>query len=162
MSASWSSRGAVGGEDDEGRGRGLDGAELGDAHLPGREHLEQEGLELVVGAVDLVDQQQRRALLEGGQHRPREQEPLVVQALLGLLGSRRGPATRRLEGAQVQDLAREVPVVERLGGVDALVALQPHQRQLQRLGQRLGERGLARAGLALEQQRPLHRAASGR
>ena len=32
-------------------------------------------------------------------------------------------------GAQVQDLAREVPVVERLAGVDALVALQPDQRR---------------------------------
>ncbi len=56
----------------------------------------------------------------------------------------------------MQDLAREVPVVERLGGVDALVALQPDQRQLEALRDRLGERGLAGAGLTLEQQRPLH------
>ena len=56
----------------------------------------------------------------------------------------------------MQDLAREVPVVERLGRVDALVALQPDQRQVERLGDRLGQRGLAGAGLALEQQRPLH------
>ena len=40
-------------------------------------------------------------------------------------------AAGRLERAQVQDLAREVPVVERLGGVDALVALQPDQRQVE-------------------------------
>ena len=66
------------------------------------------------------------------------------------------PAAGGLERAQVQDLAREVPVVERLGGVDALVALQPDQRQVERLGERLGQRGLAGAGLALEQQRPLH------
>ena len=77
--------GAVGGQHHDRRGRGRDGAELGDAHLVGREHLEQERLELVVGPVDLVDQQHRRALLERGQHRPGEQEPLVVQALLGLL-----------------------------------------------------------------------------
>ena len=43
--------------------------------------------------------------------------------------SARPPRAGRLEGAQVQDLAREVPVVERLGGVDPLVALQPDQRQ---------------------------------
>ena len=57
----------------------------------------------------------------------------------------------------MEDLAREVPVVERLGGVDALVALQPDQRQVERLGERLGQRGLAGAGLPLEQQRALHR-----
>ena len=147
--------GAVGGEHDDRRGRGLDGAELGDGDLVGRQHLEQERLELVVGPVDLVDQQHRRALLQRGQHRPGEQEPLVVQALLGLLDVGRR-AAGRLERAQVQDLAREVPVVERLGGVDALVALQPDQRQVERLGDRLGQRGLAGAGLALEQQRPLH------
>ena len=56
----------------------------------------------------------------------------------------------------MQDLAREVPVVERLRRVDALVALQPHQRQVEALRDRLGERGLAGAGLTLEQQRPLH------
>ena len=145
--------GAVGGEDDDRRDRRLDGAELGDRDLPGGEHLEQERLELVVRAVDLVDEQQGRALLEGGQDRPGQQEPLVVQALLGLLGV--GTPTG-LERPQVQDLAREVPVVERLGGVDALVALEPHQRQLQRLGEGLGERGLAGPGLPLEQQRPLH------
>ncbi len=61
-----------------------------------------------------------------------------------------------LEGAQVEDLSREVPVVERLRGVDALVALQPDQRQVERRGERLGECGLAGAGLALDQQRPLH------
>ena len=38
-----------------------------------------------------------------------------------------GRAGRGLQGAQVQQLAREVPVVERLRGVDAVVALQPDQ-----------------------------------
>ena len=56
----------------------------------------------------------------------------------------------------MEDLTREVPVVERLGGVDALVALQADQRQVERLGQSLGQRRLAGAGLALEQQRALH------
>ena len=40
-----------------------------------------------------------------------------------------GPVVERLYGTQVEDLAREVPVVERLRRVDALVALQPDQRQ---------------------------------
>ena len=145
--------GAVRGEHDDRRGRGPHGAELGDRHLVRRQHLEQERLELVVGPVHLVDQQHRRAVLERLQHRPGEQEARVVQALLGLLDV---GAAGGLERAQVQDLAREVPVVERLGRVDALVALEPHQRQVEALRDRLGERGLAGAGLTLEQQRPLH------
>ena len=152
--------GPVGGQHHDRRRRGRDGAELGDGHLVGRQHLEQERLELVVGPVDLVDQQDGRALLERGQHRPGQQEALVVQRLLGLLDV--GAAARRLERAQVQDLAREVPVVERLGGVDALVALQPDQRQVERLGDRLGQRGLAGAGLALDAAAAAASAARGR
>ena len=56
----------------------------------------------------------------------------------------------------MEDLAGEVPVVERLAGVDALVALQAHQRQLEAGRERLGQRGLARARLALEEERALH------
>ena len=52
-----------------------------------------------------------------------------------------------------QQLARIVPLVQRLGGVDALVALEAHERRVERLGQRLGRLGLADAGLALEQDR---------
>ena len=90
--------GPVRGEHDDRRRRGRHGAELGDAHLVGREHLEQERLELVVGPVDLVDEQHRRALLQRGQHRPGQQEPLVVQALLGLLARRRGRRHRPPRG----------------------------------------------------------------
>ena len=150
--------GPVGGEHHDRRGGGPDRAQLGDADLVRREHLQQERLELVVGPVDLIDQQHHRALLQRGEHRAGEQEPLVVQALLGLLGGqpRLGTARDGLQCPQVQDLAREVPVVERLGGVDPLVALQPDQRQPQPLGDRLGQRGLAGARLPLEQQRTLH------
>ena len=49
-----------------------------------------------------------------------------MQLGLQRLGAR--GLTGRLGRAQVQQLAREVPVVERLAGVDALVALQPQQR----------------------------------
>ena len=133
-----------------------DGAELGDGHLVGRQHLQQERLELVVGAVDLVDEQHRRRLAQRAEHRPGEQEPLVEERLLRRVGVGDRSAAGGLEGAQVQDLPREVPVVERLGRVDALVALQPDQRQVQRLGEGLGQGGLAGARLALQQQGPLH------
>ena len=48
----------------------------------------------------------------------------------------------------MQELAREVPLVERLRGVDALVALEPDQLQAQALGAlgtEAGERAVARA-----------------
>ena len=52
--------GAVRREDHGGAPAGADRAELGDRDLEVGEHLEQEGLELLVGAVDLVDQQHDR------------------------------------------------------------------------------------------------------
>ena len=62
-----------------------------------------------------------------------------------------------LGGTQVQQLARVVPVVHGLGGVDALVALQADQLAAGPPADHLGDLGLADAGLALEQQRPLQR-----
>ena len=53
---------AVGGDDDDGRLCGRDRAELGDRHLKVRQDLEEEGLERLVGPVELVDQEDRRAL----------------------------------------------------------------------------------------------------
>ena len=64
---------------------------------------------------------------------------------------------RRLCGPQVQELAAEVPVVERLAGLQTFVALQSVDRPAGDLGQGVGERGLADTGLALEEQRPVHR-----
>ena len=52
---------AVRGEDDDGRFGGLDGAKFGDGDLEVGEGFEEEGLERLVGAVDLVDQKDRRA-----------------------------------------------------------------------------------------------------
>ena len=54
---------------------------------------------------------------------------------------------------QVQELAAVVPVVDGLGGVDALVALQPDELAAGPGGEDLGHLGLADAGLALQQQR---------
>src|SRR2546428_863069 len=51
--------GSVRGDDDRRRPLGLDGADLGDRDLEVREQLEQESLELVIGTVDFVDQQDR-------------------------------------------------------------------------------------------------------
>ena len=62
-----------------------DRAELGDRHAGLGQQLEQERLEVVVGAVDLVDQQHRRpraGVLERAQQRPADQVVGAEQVLL--------------------------------------------------------------------------------
>ena len=118
--------------------------------LASAEQLEQERLEVVVGAVDLVDQQHRgprAGMLERPQQRPPDQ---VVGAEQVLLAERR---VARVGEPDAEQLARVVPLVERLGGVDPLVALQPDQRRVEHGRERPGRLGLADARLALEQQR---------
>ena len=141
---------AVGG-DDHGRAcAGPDRADLGDRHLEVREQLEQEGLELVVGAVELVDQQHDRLVgLDRLEQRARERGS----------GGRRGRRRRRRASAGArraadrEQLALVVPVVERLVDVDPLVALQADQARAGGRRERLRDLGLADARLALEQQR---------
>src|SRR5919202_371599 len=132
--------GPVGGNDHRRRLLGAHDPDLRNRHLEVREELEQEGLELVVGAVELVDQQDRAGLREGLEQGPAHQE---------LLGVQRGGAA----GPQLQQLARVVPVVEGVVDVDALIALQADERRAHGGGQRLGELGLAHARLTLHQQR---------
>ena len=74
-----------------------DRADLGDRHGGLGEQLEQERLEVVVGAVDLVDQQHRRpraGVLERPQQRPPDQvvgaEQVVLAELLGRWRRRAG------------------------------------------------------------------------
>ena len=119
-----------------------------------RERLEQERLERLVGAVELVDQQHRGAALLGLhrlEQRAADQEALREQ----LLGQRVAVGRAlRLGGADRHHLRREVPLVDRARRVEALVALQPDQPAAERLAERLGDLGLADPGLALEEQRP--------
>ena len=53
-------------------------------------------------------------------------------------------------------LRRVVPLVDGGGDVEPLVALEADQLAPERLGQNLGDLGLADAGLALEEERPAH------
>ena len=57
----------------------------------------------------------------------------------------------------MQQLARVVPVVQRVMEVDALVALEADQPRALRSGKRARHLGLADPGLALEQERLLER-----
>ncbi len=74
--------GAVAGEHHDRRPLGTEHAELGHGDLEVAEHFEQVRLELVVGSIDLVDQQHRGRSVDGldrAQEGPLEQEPLLVQ-----------------------------------------------------------------------------------
>ena len=87
--------GAVRGDDHDRRMRRLDGAELGDRHLEIGQHLEQEGLERLVGAVELVDQQHRRAGrvgLERLQQRPLDQKTFREDVVRRAARGRRSPS----------------------------------------------------------------------
>ena len=74
----------------------------------------------------------------------------VVRAEQVLLAQR---LAARVGQPDAEQLAGVVPLVERLGRVDPLVALQADQRRVEHGRERLGRLGLADARLALEQQR---------
>ncbi len=127
-----------------------DRSELGDRDLEVREHLEQERLELLVGAVDLVDQQHDRLVgVDRLEQRAPDQELGAEELLL-----RDRALLRR---ADVEELARVVPLVHRVRDVEPLVALQPNQPRGERRRERLRRLGLPHARLALEQHGLLER-----
>ena len=143
--------------DDRDRGRlGLDRAELGNRQLVLGQHLEQEGIEGFVGAVEFVDQQHRRTrLCERLQQRALDQHAARVQAVREALAI--GFVTQRMGSlgkAYLDHLARDVPLVGRLRDVEAFVALHTQQGRRQGRRQCLRQLGLADARLAFEEQRP--------
>src|SRR3954454_18327629 len=128
---------------------GLEAAELGDRDLEVREQLEQHRLELLVGLVDLVDEQHDRLLGGDRAHqRALEQELLAEDVVLDLLPSRALGL-----GLDAQELLAVVPLVQRLGLVEALVALQAHEPAVEVVRQRARELGLPDAGGALDEDR---------
>ena len=75
----------------------LIGAELRHRDLEVGQHFQQKGLERLVGAVELVDQQHRRAGgigLERLQQRPLDQEALGEDVVLDAARGRRRPPPR--------------------------------------------------------------------
>ncbi len=138
--------GPVGREDHCRCGLSLDGADLGDADLEVGQYLKQERLELVVGPVDLVNQQHRPITgPDGLQQRPLQQElgaeELVNRLVVGRLTLG--------QGAYLEHLTGVVPLIERLVGVDALVALEADELAAEDVCEHLGDFGLADAYLAL-------------
>jgi hypothetical protein len=127
----------------------LDHAQLGDRDLEVGQDLEQHRLELLVGLVDLVDQQDDR-LLRGDrvEQRPGEQEVLAEDVLLHVL-----PAGVARLGLDAQQLLAVVPLVQRLGLVEALVALEPDQLAFSCTRESLCQLCLADARRSLDQNR---------
>ncbi len=145
---------AVRSEHHQGHVLGAYRAELRNRDLEIREHFEEKGLEAFVGAIDLVDQQDRRAFAarDRAQQRPLEQV-LAPEDQVFELG---GIAGFSLRDAQAQQLALVVPLVERGVGVQALVALQPDKFSREHAGEDLRDLGLADPRLPLHQERLLH------
>ena len=125
----------------------LDPSELRDRDLEVGEHLQQHRLELLVGLVDLVDQEHHRLLGGDRRHqRARKQELLAEDVVLDSV-----PAGAGGLGLDSQQLLAVVPLIQSLRLVQALVALQAHQLAVEVLGQRLGQLGLAHARWALHE-----------
>ena len=128
--------------------------ELGNGHLEVRQHLEEIGLERLVGAIELVDQQHRRRAVVRRQRfeqRPAQQEARG-EDVVGELATLH--ALRRLGKADLDHLARVVPLVDRRRDVETFVALQPQQLAAQPPSEHLRDLGLAHARLAFEEQGP--------
>ena len=138
----------VRGEDDDRHRRRRDLAQLGDRDLEVGEQLQQHRLELLVGLVDLVDQQHDRLGAGDRLHqRPRQQELGAEDVLLDVV-----PAALAA-GLDPQQLLAVVPLVHRLRLVEPLVALQAHQLAAGRARERLRQLGLADPRRALDQDR---------
>ena len=129
-----------------------DRAELGDSHREVGEHFEQERLELVVRAVELVDQEHRAGTgADRLQQRPLDEEPASGAPPPAGRGRSRPTAARASRGA-----AARSSTCQRLRGVDPLVALEADQLRVEDPRSGLADLGLADTGF-LEQQRPPHR-----
>src|SRR6185369_6343265 len=133
---------------------GADGAELGDGHLKVRQELQQVALELLIRAIDFVDEQNRRpltCLFNRAQQGPFDEKRLGEELV------RRDGAieiARNLNHADFEQLPRVVPLVHSLADVEAFVTLETDERGIERGGKHLRNFCLADTGFAFEKQRP--------
>ena len=151
--------GAVRRDHHERRHRSAKRAELGDRDRVVGQDLEEEGLELVVRPVDFVDEQHGRrtlSVVDRLQERAAHEEALGVELVLERIGRGvRADLAGGFCGAQVQELPGVVPLVDGLGDVETLVALQAHELAARPPGQHLGNLGLADPRLAFQQERAM-------
>src|SRR5690348_975270 len=147
--------GAIRGEHHGRPPRGTDGAELGDGDLEIGEDLEQERLELLIAPVHFINEQDgRRPLVRDRlQQRALEQKRLAEDRRFLLLDG----ARRVLLELDAEELLGVVPLVERGGGVEPLVALEPDERRVERTREHLGDVRLPDTGMPFHDERLLER-----
>ena len=142
--------GPVRGDNDNRRRLGDDWAEFGNRDLPFRQDFQKIGLKRLVGAVQLVDQQNWRAAAVVTQR--------LEQRALDQIVSGKQVRTRQhaLPGRlNLHHLPCIVPLIGGRGDVQPLIALQADQPPSQQACERLCDLGLTNARLALEEQRAL-------
>ena len=147
---------AIGGDDDRRRLARLEGADLRNRDLKVGERFQQKRLELLVRAVQLIDQQHpaaRHRRVDRLQQRAGQQE--LTGKDVDMLEAAGARLAGRLQHADAQDLPRVVPFIDRRRHVQPLVALQADQIGIQDRRQHLGDLGLADPGLSLQEQRPV-------
>src|SRR2546423_2309536 len=136
-------------DDDRRRDRGPEGTELGHCDLEVGQQLEQVGLELLVGSVDLIDEEHggRTVARDRLEKRAPDQEALAVDAVAGFIG-----APFALRETDLKYLPRIVPVVYGRRDVEALVALETDELSAERGGEGFCDLRLADAGLTLDEE----------
>ena len=155
--------GVIRGEDDARRMPGHERAYLWHRYLILGEHFEQDRLQGLVRAVHLVDQEHHGiGRTDGFEQRTRGEEALGEEGALLLRdpldrGMQIGGVAEQLadllpQDLGVQELLAVIPLVQSLGVVLALIALQPQQPPPGRRGDGLGQLGLADSGGPLDQQ----------
>ena len=124
----------VGGNYNDGWVDCLVSTQLWNRDLEVTQHLQQESLELLIGPVQLVDEQDRRllpAFVDGLQKGAFDQEPLAEQVGGGALTV---DLAGRFHKAYFQDLAGVIPFVDGVVDVQAFIALEVDQLSIQRGG----------------------------
>src|SRR4051795_6839769 len=121
--------GVVRGEDDDRLGACLDHAQLRDGDLEVGEDLEQHRLELLVGLVDLIDQQDDRVLGADRLEQGAGEQELLPEDVRARLLPPRLLVTAGLS-LDPEQLLAVVPLIQSLGLVEALVALEPNEPAL--------------------------------
>ena len=143
---------AVGCQDDIRNRRGDDRSKFGNGDLEIGQHFQQIGFELFVGAVDLINQQNRwRRHADGFEQGAFEQKVPLENMIFPF---RRGQVFifRNFYGEQ---LPLVIPFVDGGLGVEAFVTLKPDQRTIENLRQAFADLGFADTGIAFQQQRSL-------
>src|SRR5262245_60691922 len=142
-------------EDDERSGGRAQRPELWNRDLEFRQQFQQKPFELLVSAIDFVNQQNRGASargIDGLQQRALDQECFAVEFTVRARAIER---VRGIENPELQQLTRIIPLVQGMADVQTFVALKTDQLGAECSRRSRGERRLADTRFSLEKQRSL-------